>query len=400
MENFNEYKQKKSGMRVKLTYVRDSKSRLNPWEITHFISRITTYMYKIEVLNTIAMAINSGIEKKNIFVLDKAYRLNEDYTGCAEMDLHATLNRLYSMGSPEGMEPNQDLIELKLLFGLFYEVSQVLRSYGAWRMSGRDRTVAYRYLMKRDFPTAVEYIREMAEQRLRGRDDVARLKNAMDRLTSKCEKAMGEYNRYLSERKYFAVIEDKLNKKTDGKLSADEEQIVNRYYKKFYQIITDSARPIVGIYDAERCVMRILCADHFDAKLNKNTKIDLKSVTQNSPIMGELEAGYQIFLLKKEEKRKKELFELEREKRRKELNILKDEETKAHLDVISSALEVVRKANELADDEENRGIKALAESYAKEQIGSVYAKVQKGYADTLYKNGFREAETRIIDVKV
>ena len=78
MEDFNEYEQKNTSMRVRLTYVRDSKSRLNPWEITHFISRITTYMYKIEVLNTIAMAINSGIEKKNIFVLEKAYRLNED----------------------------------------------------------------------------------------------------------------------------------------------------------------------------------------------------------------------------------------------------------------------------------------------------------------------------------
>ncbi|MCM1182127.1 MAG: hypothetical protein NC337_01995 [Roseburia sp.] len=424
---FDEYKRKNINTRVRITYARTCEKRLNPWEISHFISRITTYMYKVEALNTIAAAINSGVRKKDIFVLDRAYRLNENYTGCAELDLNRALNRLYSMGSPEAMEPNQDLTELKLLFGLFYDVSQTLGACRAARISGRERVEAYRCLTRRGFLAAVEAVGEMAALRLRGREDLS-LKNALDKLDSKCETAAEEYKRFLSDQERFAVVEEKLNAGNSEKLSAQEEQIARRYYEKFYQMITDSARPIVGIYDPQYSTMRLLCADHFDASLNKNTKIDLKSITQNSPIMGEIEAGCQILALREEEKRKKELFELEREnlmqekknarlkeenlmlerdnlmlerkKQQTELSIVSLEKQQKQIETVNSALETLRRINELADDEESRGVKELAESFAKQQLCGVYAKVQKGYSDTLYQNGFRETETRIIDMKV
>ena len=52
-------------------------------------------MQSYAALNTIALAINQGIEKKDIFVLDKAYKLNGKYKDFSEIDLN-TCKRLIS----------------------------------------------------------------------------------------------------------------------------------------------------------------------------------------------------------------------------------------------------------------------------------------------------------------
>lgn len=91
-KKFDEYEYKNNNQRIRIRFSRDSEERLNPWEITNFVSRVSTYMYKIEILNTIALAINHGIEKKNIFVLDKAYKLNGKYKDFSEIDLNTLAN--------------------------------------------------------------------------------------------------------------------------------------------------------------------------------------------------------------------------------------------------------------------------------------------------------------------
>ena len=56
-----------------------------------FFSRIATNMYKVEMVNTIEAAVSSGVDKKNIFVLDRAYQLSGNYIGCVELDLYSTI---------------------------------------------------------------------------------------------------------------------------------------------------------------------------------------------------------------------------------------------------------------------------------------------------------------------
>lgn len=421
MTEFNEYERKNTDLRVKITYERTSGRRMNPWEISNFISRITTHMYKIEVLNTIAAAVSSGVEKKNIFVLDRGCRLNGDYAGSAWMDLHTeAFNRVYFMGKPEGMEPNEDLIALKLLLGLLYDANQLLRANSSRRLSGWHRMDIYRCLTQQGFEEAVQYTADMMEESLWQEGDVKGQEKTRRKIARMCQSAEEGYRRYFADRQYFPAVEEKLNTGKGESLSEREKEIAGRYYKKFYQIVADSARPIAGIYHKERRAMQLLCADHFDATVNRHTAIDLKSITQNSPIMGEIEAGCQILALKAEEKRKKELFELEKknalltqenlllerenlllqqEKYRREINIARNEEIRSSLDAKSSALEVRRRMNALADDAENRGIKSIEESYAAQQMKDLYAKVQKGYSDTLCKNGFRETQIRFIDMK-
>lgn len=48
-KKFNEYEYKNNNQRIRVRFLRNSEERLNPWEITNFVSRVSTYMYKIEI---------------------------------------------------------------------------------------------------------------------------------------------------------------------------------------------------------------------------------------------------------------------------------------------------------------------------------------------------------------
>lgn len=403
-KKFDEYEYKKNNQRIKIEFLRDTKERLNPWEITNFVSRVTTYMYKIEIINTIALAINQGIEKKNIFVLDKAYKLNGKYKDFSEIDLNTlAIKSVYAIGKPVSMEPNQDLIEIKYLFEILYKVNKVLYRFAKKRITKEDRLEAYNVLKQKGFLFVLDFIIDKAKKKV---DDEERL-NVIKNVENECSKVLKKYQEYLADKEHFDDIETKLEKSNDGELTESEKRVEKNYYKKFYEHIFVLPRPVVGIYYKEENKFSILCGDHFDSNIDKNTKIDLKSITQNSPIMAEIESGCQILALRKEEKRKEELHELEKRKKeleianlKKENKLMEQEEIKNELDMLNKLIELKTRLDSMAETEENLGIKSMASSYANRQLCVVYNKVQNGYEGALKTNKFAESSDHIIDTKV
>lgn len=397
MENvFNEYTYKNS-IRIKVKYLRDSEVRLNPWEITNFVSRITTYMYKIELINTVAMAINEGVELKNIFVLDKAYKLNGNYSNFSEIKLDSLeINDVFTIGKPEGMFPNSDLIEMKLLFEILYKTNQILYRYGKNRVIRTDRTDAYKVMKKDGFVNAVEYVMDVALDKVEDEERV----NVYDKVESECNKIKKKYQKYLDDERAIESFKDKYEKGNIQELTKGEAEIEKKYFKRFYDLFVALPRPVVGIYYEEEQKFRILCADHFDSEIDKKSKIDLKSITQNSPIMAEIEAGCSILALHRDEKRKEEIHKLEKEKLNLEIATLRQESVKNELDILNKTIELKCRLDGLAENEENRGIKRMATSYASKQIGLVYGKIQNGYGDVLQTNKFQEEALSIVDVRI
>lgn len=401
---FQEYEYKNRENRIRINYLRDSEERLNPWEITNFISRVTTYMYKIEMLNTIALAINQGVERKNIFVLDKAYKLNGNYKYFSTVNLDTLdLNKIYAIGMPHSMEPNQDLAEIKFLFEILYKLNQVLYQYGKRRINKWDRLDAYQIMRREDFLSVIDYLSEKTKCKL---DDQDYLK-AGKKIETECTKIKKKYNAYLSDQLFFERVTAKLENKNVEAMTDTEREIEENYFKKFYEYLFILPRPVVGIYYKSSNEMQILCADHFDCSVNHNTKIDLKSITQNSPIMAEIEAGCEILALKKEEERKKELHALEKRKaeleiakKEKENALLDQEAVKNELDILNKTIELKTRLDAMAATEENKGLKRVCTSYAKQQLSSVYHKVQNGYDEVLHTNHFNEHTNTIIDMRV
>lgn len=403
-KKFDEYEYKNNNQRIRIKFLRDSEERLSPWEITNFISRVSTYMYKIEILNTIALAINQGIEKKNIFVLDKAYKLNGKYKDISEIHLNTlAINSVYAIGKPVSMEPNQDLVEMKYLFESLYRVNKILYRFAKKRITKEDRLEVYNILKQKGFLSALNFISDKAKNKV---GDEERL-SVSKKVENECSKVLKIYQEYLTDKEYFDDIEAKLEKNNDEELTEFEKRVEKNYYKKFYEHIFVLPLPVVGIYCEEENKFSILCGDHFDSNINKNTKIDLKSITQNSPIMGEIESGCQILALWKEEKRKKELHEVEKRKKELEIAILEKENklkeqegVKNELDILNKTIELKKRLDSMAEAEENLGIKSMASSYANRQLRIMYNKVQNGYNEVLKTNKFIEESDSIIDMKV
>lgn len=83
--------------------------------------------------------------------------------------------------------------------------------------------------------------------------------------------------------------------------------------------------------------------------------------------MAELQAGFEIIALKKREKREEKIHELEKQKRQQKM-------LKNDLDIINKAIEMKRNLDDLANTQENQGIKNMATSYIKKQLCDVYGK--------------------------
>ena len=401
---FNEYEYKNIHKRIRINFLRDSEDRLNPWEITNFVSRVSTYMYKIELINSIALAINQGVDRKNIFVLDKAYKLNGNYKYFSSIELNTlALNNVYSIGKPVSMEPNQDLTEMKFLFEVLYSINKVLYQFGKKRITKPDRLDTYRVMKQEGFINAVKDISEKAKDKIEDEEYL----RASKKIENECTKFLKKYQEYLSEQKYFESVKAKLENKNMVELTEGEQKIEKNYFGKFYEYLFVLPRPVVGIYYEMEDKFIILCADHFDSSINKNTKIDLKSVTQNSPIKTVIDAGCQILTLRNEEKRKEEIHKLEKQKLEleiakleKENSMLEQEQIKNDLDVLNKVIELKNNLNTLAETEENLGIKSMVNSYATQRLLTVYGTVKNGYNEVLKTNRFIEDSSSIIDMKV
>ena len=218
-----------NNQRIRIRFLRDSEERLNPWEITNFVSRVSTYMYKIEILNTIALAINQGIEKKNIFVLDKAYKLNGKYKDFSEINLNTlAINSVYAIGKPVSMEPNQDLAEIKFLFESLHKVNKILYRFAKKRIIKEDRLEAYIVLKQKGFLFALNFIIDKAKNKV---GDEERL-NVSINVENECSKVLKKNQEYLTDREHFEVIEAKIEKSNGEELTESEKRVEKNYYKK------------------------------------------------------------------------------------------------------------------------------------------------------------------------
>lgn len=104
--------------------------------------------------------------------------------------------------------------------------------------------------------------------------------------------------------------------------------------------------------------------------------------------------------MKKDEKRKEEIHELEKRKLELEIANLELEKRANNLDILNKTLELKAKLDSMAETEENLGIKSIASFYAKDQLCSIYGKVQNGYKEVLKTNKFKEESETIIDMRV
>ena len=399
---FKEYKFKEIQKRIRMKYIRESNVNLNPWEITNFVSRISSCFYKLELLNTIAIAINQGVALNRIFIMDREYKLNTRYTGLSLIDLNTYgINKIFSIGKPIPLAPDKSINQIRFLFEYLYNLNRILYREGRRRFTEWDRAEAYAFLRQKGLVEALEEIEKIAFDKVtfhKAPKEFAGLRKEREKIEKK-------YLHYIEDEKKFPVLEMKLSNHEKG-LKEEEEELVRKYYNIFFDYFTKLQRPIVGIFNPENQQIQILCADYFDDTINYNTHIDLKSITHNSPIMSEIEAGFSIASMHKAEKRAAELHILEKKKYELEIRnlqmdyMLKQQEAEKNaLDIYARKIEIQRELNRMADRQEADGISGLDDSYSNKKLLQTFEKVRKGYSEVLRTNQFVEQDKSILDLR-
>lgn len=196
---FNEYDLRPLINRLSVKLIRDSETPLSSWELSNFINNFSTYYYKFELLDTIALALNNGINAENIVIMNRSFLLNKSYSKLNVMNLNSNdIGILSELGEPTSLYPNDELYKLKLLFRAYNLINEALTSHDFKRVPK-------------------EYLIEHTQKLLEGDS----LEDVLDSLMSL---PLNYLSHYLNHADY-----QKSAQATSDKLLSDQQKIVRTY---------------------------------------------------------------------------------------------------------------------------------------------------------------------------
>lgn len=245
---------------------------MSNWQITHTVNTITTVNNKFDILKRLNEFINQGINRKNIFIMDKSYLFNTNYKTYFDNEIilegqaeNIDIDKICNMGKLFSMECNEDIKNINILFEVNKKMSSVLNYNMKCRLNKKYLVMAYTALFESDILTAIDILCEGAKEQIsdifdrRIDPDIS----LMQKVVTECEKV-----------------------KNDKRIFSKFEQIKGEYEQKFEYYFNSCARPIVGIYDETSHNFLIVNADQiYQSGEEAKGQIRLKSITKNSPVL-------------------------------------------------------------------------------------------------------------------
>lgn len=404
---YDDYKFKNLNYRVEVNFDRKISEPLSTWEVSKFVGRFNTCYYKIELVNTIAIAINNGIKPENIVMLDKAFKVNERYENFNTIDLkNDGVSDMYSIGNPISIFPNDDITQINFLFKLFKKLNKKLYETSNQRLTKDDHKKYYNKLINNNFNEAVEWLCKRTKLKIKNEESEVEIKNYIDESKNI---TFQQYNKYTKDKISFQYLSEIIASNNLNEVDKSYKILISKYYSRFFNLITKLPRPIVGIYNKDTNQIDILCRAHINIKERNQTFLDLKEISHHSPLKALFEAGLDIYSTIKDEGRKKEIHEyeieikrLEKIKLEKEINNLEIDQEIAKIKKYNLLLYTHKKLDELTDDQEKVGIKNITNQYISSQLNQIYKNTQENVNAMINENQFKIENEKIhlIDVKV
>lgn len=378
---FDEYKLKNTKMRIKSEYVSEEND-ISPWEVSNFTSKISTCIYKTDLINSIAMAVKMGINCENILILDHPLKVEHKFSNISEWDLNTSdINTMFSIGRPISLKPCRRVVELNLLFELLEGMNQVLYKRIRRKLTTEDQIKAYQMLVLDGYEEAAQFVYEatMEKMVLQG------LRFESEWLQNIIADNKKKHSNYLKdettlEELYFKIICKQTN------IREIEKKLIQKYYHRFYEYLQKLSRPIVGIYYKENNKIKVMCSDYFEKSSDHNTKIYFKNISDNQHKNCVIESGLAARFFVSDEEKSDEILNLEKQKLELEVtskNIMKDVD---RIQMYQMEIDYRRQMNEAVEAEQMKGLKGLFESYEKDRLTELYDKTFMQYKAIL-KNG-------------
>lgn len=377
----------------------------SPWEIGNLIDNLSSYYYKIELLNVISKALSNNISPTNIFILDKCFKLNQSYNNLDTMLItSAKIKHLYTVGLPISLYPNKNVFMLNMIFKTFRLCNEEIFKRRK-KLINRDEISAYTkayFFEKNSEHKVIESIVNNAIYFMKSRKPVQSpqaIENAIKGLYSVRDRIFSELIQYKADELEMPNIEKELcnfdlynnNKELLG------NTVYNKYYTQFLHLINKVTRPVVCIYYDETKQIQFLSLGHINKNKRKNTFFDVKNISHNSPFVGDFITGAvngvcTVVKTKNEIDRNNELHELLLKEEQLKIQILEAQSRKANSEAETAKLEKLKKQIELEEkicDMNNKygenPAKSVDNPYIKYQISKVYGTIQQS-SQTLLSN--------------
>jgi hypothetical protein len=393
---FNEKEHKDYSSRIQLTLKRNQEGILSPWQISNLIVKMSSHYYKNELLNTIALAINNGIRPSNIFIMDDSFQVNNSYTYVDRFDLgkNEDVKNLYHLGVPTSLFPNKKLFKLNICFKLFSDYYTLLNSKGLERPDkNKLKDIVGFCISETDITIALDELKRLATNIVEMPSyDKIDTKDILNKIENLYKRSLKKFIQFETDEEQISILNDEfsIGSLSVKRLQDKNNSLVNierEYYKRFFKLLGDLKRPIVGIYYPETGSIQIICKNFINKNARDSKFIDLKEVRHNSPYLVTVLIGIGIGapLLK--------AYQSVKDDRTLALNELRlieeDEKTQEELEQIYSTLE------DISQQPENNAINNIENQYLKDRLNEIQHSNNLKFNEPITMYGFSNTNMEI-----
>jgi hypothetical protein len=400
---FDDYDYKDTNSRILVKFSQKRDEPMYPWEIAGFLKKLNTVYYKFELLNSISSAINHGIKPEDIFIFDHSLPLYERYT---ELDLISgpvAAKLFYPIGMPIPLLPSTKIYEYNCLYRIFYAANSFLTKNHIGRLRLSQLSVLYEDLELFGLDTVEENLISLVYAQAEKSYEAAAKRGEKKSQFSDADfkKSLTKYRKYkeltFSDIAKIQTLDDKelLDVLT---LDGRENIRLSHLLTSFFTTFEKTTRPLVCARVADnkfRVFGRSL--------VNKQEQVglELKEVRRNSPLGALFEGGVALYQAIQQEKRAKEVHEVEMEIKKKNLELVDAQIHGQKVQNLEHELRLSEKMDAIASKTDISAIKKIPPSFLRNQIVVAYSAQHSNASDVLTNHGLRlqHESIAIIDLK-
>lgn len=400
---FDDYDYKDTGSRIKVKFSQKRDEPMYPWEIASFLKKFNTVYYKFELLNSICSALIRGINPEDIFIFDHSLPLYERYS---EMDLLSeplAAKLFYPIGMPIPLLPSTKVYEYNFLYRIFNTINSFLKKNHIGPLSLNHISSLYEHYQGFGLEAAEASLIDLAHRQAERSYEAAAKRGekkkqfSTEDLSKALEKYKKQKNQTFSDIGKLQQLDDK--QRIDLLTLDGRENIrLSRLLSVFFATFEKTTRPLVCARVATN-KFRILGR----SLVNKQEQVglELKEIKRNSPLGAFFEGGVAVYQAIQQERRAKEIHEVDLEIKKKQLEVVEAELHGQKIKNLGLELKVAEQLADIANKTDIMAVKELSASYLKKQVMAAYGIQQSNASHMLHNQGlYLERESvSVIDLE-
>ncbi|GAB6098953.1 hypothetical protein JCM16358_08320 [Halanaerocella petrolearia] len=368
-------------------FIQSSGDSLTGWELSNLLKNISTCYYKNELINELIEKINDGVKPRNIIIMDSSFKYDDKYNNLFGINLNksSSLEKLYRIGQPTSMKPNNDIYHIAFIFELFEKINKLFYNN---RISKISKGFLTDYINSNNtIKKAIKKLKSDALNCIKNEkfnlfEEESKYELIKKKIEDIVSNSLNKYNIYEEDRQVFSI-----KNISYSKLENKYPRIKREYYMSFFNIFNKLSRPVIGVYNQKNRTISILGLKHINRSQKDEEFFDIKKITHNSPMemIVATGIGFSIFLKCYLENRN---LEASLSNSNEELDDLREEN---EVNMINLKDEV----EEVTETEDINSLKKIKDEFLKENIKKIEEKNIEKNNDVLDKYEFLNSNIEI-----